>query len=35
MKIDYSKYEYNEKDQFYTPEETAKYCFEVFTPLEI
>ena len=30
MKIDYSKYEYNEKDQFYTPEETAKYCFEVF-----
>jgi hypothetical protein len=30
IKINYSKYDYNEKDQFYTPKETAKYCFEVF-----
>jgi hypothetical protein len=25
--IDYSKYSYKEKDQFFTPEKTAKYCY--------
>jgi hypothetical protein len=30
VKIDYSKYSTKEKDQFFTPIETAKYCFEVF-----
>jgi hypothetical protein len=28
--IDYSKYSSKEKDQFFTPVETAKLCFEVF-----
>jgi len=30
IKIDYSKYTSKEKDQFFTPIETAKYCYEVF-----
>lgn len=29
-KIDYSKYTSKEKDQFYTPIETARYCYTVF-----
>ncbi len=28
--IDYSKYSSKQKDQFYTPQSTAKYCFDVF-----
>lgn len=28
--IDYSKFTSKEKDQFYTPETTAKYCFDKF-----
>lgn len=28
--IDYSKYSYKEKDQFYTPTETAQKCFNIF-----
>jgi len=28
--IDYSKYSYKEKDQFFTDKETSKYCFEIF-----
>lgn len=30
IKIDYSKFNYKEKDQFYTPEDTAKYCHNKF-----
>jgi hypothetical protein len=30
MKINYPNYDYTEKDQFYTPEETADNCFEIF-----
>jgi len=29
--IDYSKYSTKEKDQFFTPLETAKKCFQIFT----
>jgi len=29
-KIDYSKYDSKTKDQFFTPEDTAKKCFEIF-----
>jgi len=28
--IDYAKFSYKDKDQFYTPTETAKKCFDVF-----
>lgn len=28
--IDYSKFSYKEKDQFFTPKNTAKYCFSKF-----
>ena len=28
--IDYSKFNYKEKDQFYTPSDTAKYCYSKF-----
>ena len=28
--IDYSKFTYKEKDQFFTPPETAKYCYNKF-----
>lgn len=28
--IDYSKFTYKQKDQFYTPIDTAKYCFNTF-----
>ena len=28
--IDYSKYSSKQKDQFFTPERTAKHCFDVF-----
>jgi DNA-binding transcriptional regulator YiaG len=28
--IDYSKYTSKEKDQFFTPVETAKYCYDIF-----
>ena len=28
--IDYSKFTYKEKDQFYTPDTTAKYCYSKF-----
>lgn len=28
--IDYSKFSYKEKDQFYTPTETAQKCFDIF-----
>lgn len=28
--IDYTQFSYKEKDQFYTPTETAKYCYDVF-----
>ena len=27
MDIDYSKFSYQEKDQFFTPEKTSKYCY--------
>lgn len=30
ISIDYSQFSYKEKDQFFTPVETAKYCFKVF-----
>ena len=30
VKIDYSKYSSKEKDQFFTPFETAKHCLETF-----
>lgn len=30
VKIDYSKFDFKEKDQFFTPTKTAKYCFSVF-----
>jgi len=30
IKIDYSKYNYKEKDQFYTPIDTALYCYNIF-----
>lgn len=30
VSIDYSQFSYKEKDQFFTPVETAKYCFKVF-----
>lgn len=30
MDIDYSKYSPKEKDQFFTPVDTAKYCYDVF-----
>jgi len=30
IKINYSNYSSKEKDQFFTPLETAKYCFELF-----
>lgn len=30
MYIDYSKFSYKDKDQFYTPVETAKQCFKTF-----
>lgn len=30
IKIDYSKYSSKQKDQFFTPIKTAKYCFELF-----
>jgi hypothetical protein len=30
IEIDYSKFSYKEKDQFYTPTETSKYCFAKF-----
>jgi len=30
IKIDYSKYSTKEKDQFFTPEITAKYCYDKF-----
>jgi len=28
--IDYSKFNYKEKDQFFTPPKTAKYCYNKF-----
>jgi len=28
--IDYTKFSYKQKDQFFTPVETAKYCYQVF-----
>lgn len=28
--IDYSKFSYKEKDQFFTPKDTAKYCYSKF-----
>lgn len=28
--IDYTKFSYKDKDQFYTPTETAKKCFDIF-----
>lgn len=28
--IDYAKFSYKEKDQFYTPIETARKCFDIF-----
>jgi len=31
--IDYSKYSSKEKDQFFTPIETVKRCFEIFTDI--
>ena len=30
MEIDYTQYTYKEKDQFFTPIDTAKYCYDVF-----
>ena len=30
VKIDYSSYSTKDKDQFFTPIETAKYCFDTF-----
>jgi len=30
ISIDYSKYSSKEKDQFYTPKETAEECFNIF-----
>jgi hypothetical protein len=30
IKIDYSKYSSKQKDQFFTPVDTAKQCFEIF-----
>ena len=30
VSIDYSQFSYKEKDQFFTPVETAKHCFKVF-----
>ena len=30
MKIDYSKFTFKEKDQFFTPTKTAKYCYAKF-----
>jgi hypothetical protein len=30
MEIDYSKYSYKDKDQFFTKKDTAKYCFDVY-----
>ena len=30
IKIDYSKYNSKIKDQFFTPDDTAKKCFEIF-----
>ncbi len=30
QKIDYSKYSSKEKDQFFTPQKTAKHCYELF-----
>jgi len=30
IKIDYSKYSYKEKDQFFTNEDTVRYCFDIF-----
>jgi len=31
VKINYSKYSTKEKDQFFTPPDTAKLCFQIFT----
>jgi hypothetical protein len=30
IEIDYSKFTYKEKDQFFTPDNTAKYCYSKF-----
>ncbi len=30
QEIDYSQFTYKQKDQFFTPVETARYCYEVF-----
>ena len=30
IKIDYSNFDYKEKDQFYTPMDTCKYCYSKF-----
>ena len=30
MVIDYSKYDSKDKDQFYTPIKTSKYCYNKF-----
>ena len=33
INIDYSRYTYKEKDQFFTPKTTAKYCYNKFTEI--
>jgi DNA-cytosine methyltransferase len=33
INIDYSKFTYKEKDQFFTPDTTAKYCYSKFLQL--
>lgn len=33
INIDYSQFNYKEKDQFFTPEKTAKYCYNKFIEL--
>ena len=30
IKIDYSKFSYKDKDQFFTPNNTSKYCYSKF-----
>tara|TARA_B100001094_G_scaffold331918_1_gene401916 strand:+ start:1719 stop:2780 length:1062 start_codon:yes stop_codon:yes gene_type:complete len=33
IEIDYSKFTYKEKDQFFTPKNTAKYCYNKFNEI--
>lgn len=33
INIDYKKYSSKQKDQFFTPKRTAKYCFDIFVKL--